>query len=484
MIIVNNNHGYGYDMENLAEIFFPSEKIKMVNEMPQEKDRITVYTEITEKEAIVEAFVYDRYRRSVSEIDENSDRQNVLSVLFYRVISEIMQIEYPWGILYGVRPARFFHSLCDKFGEDTAKNILKEKYLVSEDKISLVSTVAENESKIISLSRKDSFSLYISIPFCPTRCKYCSFVSHSIEQTQKLVDDYVALLVKEIAEIGRYAKSLSLRLETIYFGGGTPTILSPQNLSLLFNAIEKNFDLSTLREYTVEAGRPDTVTVEKMNTLKSAGVGRISINPQSFNDEVLNAIGRRHTSECTLKAFDIARNCGFDNINMDFIAGLEKDNLNSFKNSIETALSLNAESITVHTLCMKSGSYLVTEGEMLDSSDKKTAFDMVAFSRNRLTESGYIPYYMYRQGKSLGNLENVGWCVEGKECLYNVFMMDETHTVFAAGAGAVTRLKNPENGKIERIYNYKYPYEYIGRFDEMISRKKKIGNFYENINLL
>lgn len=484
MIIVNKNHGYGYDMENLAEIFFPSEKIKMVNEMPQEKNRITVYTEITENEAIVEAFVYDRYKRSVSEIDENSDRQNVLSVLFYRVISEIMQIEYPWGILYGVRPARFFHSLCDKFGEDTAKNILQEKYLVSEDKISLVSTVAENESKIISLSRKDSFSLYISIPFCPTRCKYCSFVSHSIEKTQKLVDDYVALLVKEIAEIGRYAKALSLRLETIYFGGGTPTTLSPQNLSLLFNAIEKNFDLSTLREYTVEAGRPDTVTVEKMNTLKSAGVGRISINPQSFNDEVLNAIGRRHTSECTLKAFDIARNCGFDNINMDFIAGLEKDNLDSFKNSIETALSLNAESITVHTLCMKSGSYLVTEGEMLDSSDKKTAFDMVAFSRNRLTESGYVPYYMYRQGKSLGNLENVGWCVEGKECLYNVFMMDETHTVFAAGAGAVTRLKNLENGKIERIYNYKYPYEYIGRFDEMISRKKKIGNFYENINLL
>ena len=187
MIIVNKNHGYGYDMENLAEIFFPSEKIKMVNEMPQEKDRITVYTEITEKEAIVEAFVYDRYKRAVSEIDENSDRQNVLSVLFYRVISEIMQIEYPWGILYGVRPARFFHSLCDKFGEDTAKNILKEKYLVSEDKISLVSTVAENESKIISLSRKDSFSLYISIPFCPTRCNTALLFHTALRKLKSLL---------------------------------------------------------------------------------------------------------------------------------------------------------------------------------------------------------------------------------------------------------------------------------------------------------
>lgn len=478
MILVNENHNYSYDTENLSEIFFSYEKIKMMPHMPQNTDSgIIVYTGISDGEITVCAFIDGVKTEETVKTENSDDEKNVLSLLFYRVLSKATGDTYPWGILYGVRPARFYHSLADEFSEDYAKQIFREKFLVSDSKISLVSAVASSENKIIPLSCKNSFSLYVSIPFCPTRCSYCSFVSHSIERAASLLDDYVELLEKELEETGKYVKNLGLKLETVYFGGGTPTTLSASQLSRVLSAVEKNFDLSSLREYTVEAGRPDTVTEEKLYTLKSAGVGRISINPQTFNDEVLNAIGRRHTSAQTLSAYDMAVKCGFESINMDFIAGLPKDTLSSFKNSIETALDLAPSNITVHTLCLKTGAFLTAHG----MPDKKLAADMVEFSRNALGNAGYKPYYMYRQGKSVGNLENTGWCTDGHDCLYNVFMMDETHTVLAAGAGAVTRLKNPENGKIERIYNYKYPYEYIGHFDEILRRKQKISDFYKEI---
>ena len=214
--------------------------------------------------------------------------------------------------------------------------------------------------------------------------------------------------------------------------------------------------------------------------LKNAGVGRISINPQTFNDAVLQTIGRKHTCAQTLKAFKLARKCGFDNINMDLIAGLPNDTLDSFKNSVDTAISLGAESVTVHTLALKSAAYMVTRENAYDISDKILTSNMVDYSNDKLKSNGYYPYYMYRQSKSLGNLENVGWCKDGLDCLYNVYMMDETHSVFAVGAGAVTRLKNQQTGKIERIYNFKYPYEYIDRFDELIDRKEAIIKFYIN----
>ena len=478
MILVNENHNYSYDTENLAEIFFPYEKIKMMTNMPQNTESgIIVYTGISDGMITVCAYIEGVKTEDTVKIEEAQDEKNALSLLFYRVLSKATGDTYPWGILYGVRPARFYHSLADKFSPDYAQKVLKDKFLVSDGKISLVSAVAESENKIIPLSGRNSFSLYVSIPFCPTRCSYCSYVSHSIERAASLLDDYVELLEKELQATGRYVKELGLKLETVYFGGGTPTTLSASQLSRVLGAVERNFDLSQLREYTVEAGRPDTVTEKKLTVLKSAGVGRISINPQTFNDEVLNVIGRRHTSAQTLKAYDTAVNCGFENINMDFIAGLPEDTLRSFTNSIETALILAPSNITVHTLCLKTGAFMTSHG----MPDKALAADMVEFSRNALTSAGYKPYYMYRQGKSVGNLENTGWCTQGHDCLYNVFMMDETHTVLAAGAGAVTRLKNPENGKIERIYNYKYPYEYIGHFDEILRRKHKISDFYKEI---
>lgn len=473
MILKVINHPFEFDMKNLCTIFFPYEKIKS-----EGNEEIVITTEINGSCLTVDAVVYDKRQKNSYVLKDGDDQATAMSALLYRTLSSLLGFDPPWGILFGVRPAKLMHRYVDAIGEENAKKYFVEKFLASPEKTQLALEVMKHENKIISLSKDNSFSLYVSIPFCPTRCSYCSFVSHSIERTKALVEPYVKLLCRELEKIAVAAKDLSLNLETIYFGGGTPTTLTASQLSEIFKTIENNFDLSHLREYTVEAGRPDTVFEDKLMTMKSAGVSRISINPQTFNDEVLETIGRRHTSKQTVDAYDLAVKCGFDNINMDFIAGLPKDTLPSFKNSIDTAVNMGAQSVTVHTLALKSGAYIVTKDLTFDLTDRLTTSQMVDYSKSKLTENGYYPYYMYRQSKSLGNLENVGWCQPKKDCLYNVFMMDETHSVFAAGAGAVTRLKAPQSGKIERIYNFKYPYEYIDRFEEILSRKNVIYDFY------
>lgn len=473
MILKVINHQLQFDMKNICTLFFPYEKIKT-----EGSEDIVVITEKSEDVLVVDAKVYDKHLKKTHKMSESEDMAVAMSVLLYSVLSELMGYEPPWGILFGVRPAKLMHRLCGEMGREEAKNYFLNSFLAKKDKTELTLEVMKHENEVIALSGKNSFSLYVSIPFCPTRCSYCSFVSHSIERTQKLMTPYVDLLCTELEQIGEIAKRLALRLETVYFGGGTPTTLSADLLTKIFSTIEKHFDMSTLREYTVEAGRPDTVTEDKLLALKWAGVSRISINPQSFNDEVLEEIGRRHTSQQTIDAYNLARSLGFDNINMDFIAGLPKDSLDSFKSSIDKGIALGAESITVHTLALKSAAYMVTRDMTFDLTDRLTTADMVHYSNAVLSDSGYYPYYMYRQSKSLGNLENVGWCKPNCDCLYNVYMMDETHSVFSAGAGGVTRLKNQENGHIERIYNYKYPYEYIDSFDEIVKRKLGIYTFY------
>lgn len=474
MILKVINHPFEFDMKNLCTIFFPYEKIKSDGE----NEKIIIVTEKDGSCLKVDAVVYDKKQANTYVLVQGDDEATAMSALLYHTLSSLLGFNPPWGILFGVRPAKLMHRFANSFGESEAKKYFVEKFLATPEKTELAFEVMKHENKIIQLSEACSCSLYVSIPFCPTRCSYCSFVSHSVERTKKLVEPYVELLCKELERISKIIKELNLRLETIYFGGGTPTTLTAEQLMMIFKTIENSFDLSKLREYTVEAGRPDTVSRDKLVTMKTAGVGRISINPQTFNDDVLKAIGRRHTAKQTVDAYELAVKCGFDNINMDFIAGLPKDNTNSFRNSIDTAVNLGAQSVTVHTLALKSGAYIVTKDLTFDLTDRLTTGEMVDYSNSKLKESGYYPYYMYRQSKSLGNLENVGWCNDNKDCLYNVFMMDETHSVFAAGAGAVTRLKAPLSGKIERIYNFKYPYEYIDRFDELLKRKEGIYKFY------
>ena len=300
----------------------------------------------------------------------------------------------------------------------------------------------------------------------------------SIERAEKLIEPYTKLLCEEIKQTAEIANKLGLRLETVYFGGGTPTTLSAEQLDTVLRTVNKSFDMPPCREFTVEAGRPDTIDIAKLFALKENKVDRISINPQTVNDEVLKTIGRKHTAQQFFDAFELARKCGFDNINTDLIAGLPTDTPESFKNSLDSIVRLNAECITVHTLCMKRASRLTTEGVTLDLQQARDAREMLAYTQNILGQNEYIPYYMYRQSRMVGNLENVGWSKKGFESLYNVYVMDETHTILACGSGGVTKLKRNNPDYLERIFNFKYPYEYIDRFDELIQRKSGIMQFY------
>ena len=411
--------------------------------------------------------------------EECTDEEYELLSLAYPLLKELCGFAPKWGMLTGVRPSKLIMNKMVEIGEDGARDYFTKRFFADEKKTELALSVAKTELQIIENSPKNSFSLYVSIPFCPTRCSYCSFVSHSIgtESAKKLMPEYVNKLCEEIEFTAKKAKENGLVLTNVYWGGGTPTTLEAEDLERVLTAIEDNFDLSECGEYTVEAGRPDTVTEEKLLVLKKHNVGRISINPQTFSDSVLKAIGRCHTTALTEEKYHLARKIGFDSINMDLIAGLPTDNFESFKRSVDRAIHLGADNITVHTLALKRSSAIVTENES-DSVNADGISNMLDYAFNALTQGGYHPYYMYRQSKSLGNFENVGWCKEGKECRYNILMMEEYQHILSVGAGSVTKLLSPGIEKIERIFNYKFPFEYISRFSGLLEKKERISTFF------
>ncbi len=494
MILALINHKFLYETENVCRIFYPLEDISVISDYPAQGEYIL--SEIAENEGNTvarAALSFDEdFTYEISLAKNAGDKQKELSLAqcLYRVLSRKLNYSPPWGILTGVRPEKLMRFLTDTNGKHEAVSYFKNELFVKDEKIKLACDIYDIQSHIINSSGKNSFSLYMSIPFCPTRCSYCSFVSHSVAGAKKLIPEYIRLLCEEIAYTAEIARRLSLKLETVYFGGGTPTVLTAYELETILSALSQSFGgmMRGVREYTVEAGRPDTVTLEKLEALKKNGVNRVSINPQTFSQEILDNIGRKHTVAQTLEAFGLARKVGFDNINMDFIAGLPGETDEVFLEGINKGISLSAESITVHAMALKRSAEIVTEGrqhsvflqkdnknERADckNTDSKTDMAMTA-----LTSTGYKPYYMYRQSRSLGNLENIGYSKPGFESLYNVYMMEEIHTVLSCGAGAVTKLKSPVSAYIERIFNFKYPYEYIDRFEEVLSRKERIVKFY------
>ncbi len=486
MILEVLGNAFQYELEKLTRVFFPNEKIRVVFEKSTpaaEKDVCTA--EICENTARVELHIHGAHWQKSAPLDGAPDRELALASILFAGLRTLTGYTPQWGLLTGIRPSKLFLTLQAEMGEDAACAYFTDRFFVSPQKTALTQSVAARETAVIGTSRPNSCSLYVSIPFCPTRCSYCSFVSHAMtsETAKKLVPDYVRLLCSEIRQTGEQARQLGLRLESIYFGGGTPTTLSADDLQRLLSAVGESFHLSTVREYTVEAGRPDTITREKLEVLKNGGVTRISINPQTFNDDVLRVIGRKHTSALTAEKFYEAREVGFQNINMDFIAGLPSDSVPSFCSSIDKALEFAPENITVHTLSLKRSSNLGVQNTQIEQSAGAAADAMLRYAYENLTASGYNPYYMYRQSKTLGNLENTGYAKPQFECLYNIFMMEECHTVFAVGAGAVTKLKAPHGKEIERIFNYKYPYEYISGFQEIENRKAAVLPFYETHQL-
>lgn len=485
MNLLLNRPDYFYEMENICRLFLPAERFVKNQDTVSNSDYAAC--DFLTENGVTTAHCKLYFQHEFSEITEpcpslGDKREEEITMArgLYHLFSKRLGFAPQWGILTGVRPGKLYSSLLRELGSHTAaKNYMQHRLLVQEDKIDLCRAAFGAEEKAKNLSSPNAFSLYISIPFCPSRCSYCSFVSHSVEKTAQLVPEYVKLLCLELEEIGKIVQTLGLELRTIYFGGGTPTQLTAAQLDTIMTTIEDHFDCSHVLEYTVEGGRPDTITIEKLKTLKAHGVGRLSINPQTMNDSILNLIGRRHTARQVIEAYELARTIGFSAINMDVIAGLPGDTAEGFLNTLTQLLALSPENLTVHTLSLKRSSFLTTEGKPAAIPDAEAVNFMLSTAKKELTDAGYEPYYFYRQSKMLGNLENIGWTKENKDCLYNIYMMNELHTVLAAGAGGVSRLKAPNDEQIERIFNYKYPYEYKERFATILQRKKGIGEFYE-----
>ncbi len=485
MIFYLNDERFKYELEKLSRLFLPFEKFDFtadVNDLNSADSFIKIiYGDLVQAELKLDGKSVEKSLPLPETYDFLTQEVTVARVL-YNCFVKLSGYTLPWGMLTGIRPAKLMGRLIADYGKDNAVDYFKNTLLVSDKKTKLCLECYHSERKIVAKSNPDSFSLYVSVPFCPSRCNYCSFVSHSVEQAQKLIPQYVEMLCREIKQTAEIANDIGLKLQTVYIGGGTPTTLSAEQLTGVMSTINSSFYMSNVMEYTVEAGRPDTVTRDKLLAIKQGGATRISINPQTMNDDVLKNIGRRHTVAEMIDAFKMAREVGFQNINTDLIAGLSGDTYESFCRSVDELIKLDPENVTVHTLSMKRASNLTKSRTVFEAEQGKLSDAMVDYAYNRLSESKIFPYYMYRQSKTAGNLENVGYAKKGYEGLYNVYIMDETHTILACGASAVTKLRQPNGPYIERIFNYKYPYEYIERFDTLAERKKGITEFYARYN--
>jgi len=401
--------------------------------------------------------------------------QHALKLAFYKAGTALLGAEPPWGALTGVRPVKLpTRAILAGSTPNQARKELEKEYHVSPDRAKLAVDCAQASVAAQRSLHSRQVSLYIGIPFCPTRCAYCSFVSADVGRTLKLVEPYVDGLLREVAETGRVLKEAGLDVRSFYMGGGTPTTLSAEQLDRLLSHCEQHLPLAGCTEYTVEAGRPDTITREKLEVLKAHQIGRVSINPQTLEDPVLEAIGRKHSAGDIRAAYDLARAVGFGCVNMDLIAGLPQDSFQGFRRSLEGVLDMGPENITVHTLALKRGSALMEQRRNLPGGGEVAI--MLDFSRERLTTEGYFPYYLYRQKYMSGSLENVGWARPDTESLYNIVMMEELHTVVSLGAGGVTKLVG--SGNILRLTNPKYPQDYLSSLDKVLGQKAEIGAFY------
>ncbi len=378
-----------------------------------------------------------------------------------------------WGALTGVRPAKLARRMLERGmsrGEAAAR--LRDHFGVSKERTALTMRAAAHAQAVLEELAPRDISLYIGVPFCPSRCSYCSFVSHSVERYAGLIPDYADALSREIEQTGKLLDEYNLRLRSIYIGGGTPTTLSAEQLTQVMGAVQNSMDLSALAEYTVEAGRPDTITPEKLEAIQKGGADRVSINPQTMNDEVLAAIGRRHSSAAVVEAYEKARQIGFQCINMDTIAGLTGDTPDSFANTLERLIALDPENITVHTLALKKGADLFDRSAA--RTQQETVGAMVAHSLDVLPRAGYGPYYLYRQKFMAGGFENLGWCKPGFESLYNIAMMEELQTILSCGAGGVSKTLDRDTGRIERYSAPKFPQEYLEAGDRIEQGKRKL----------
>ena len=416
---------------------------------------------------------YGNEGETILSYDFRGDK-NDLKRQIYRDLSKLTGMSPKWGILTGIRPVKLAAELQDR-GEDP-KKVLMEQYLTDETKADLVCDILEYQRAKAGKPAPDSLSIYIGIPFCPTRCLYCSFTSNQVDQDA--MEPYLQALGKEIDFAGEAVKADGYKVETLYFGGGTPTSLTTEQLDRLLSRVSTAFALGGVKEYTVEAGRPDTITYEKLQVLQDHGVDRISINPQSMKQKTLDLIGRRHTVEDVYEAFEMANKAGIEVINADLIAGLPEETAEDFANSLEEIIRLGAGNITLHTLAVKRASRLKEMDENFNYRDEELREQMLTAAHERLRGRGYVPYYLYRQKHTSGNTENTGFCNDDRPGLYNIRIMEEAQSNLALGAGGISKIYFPEENRLERVANVSNYEIYIDRIDEMIDRK--IKGFFGN----
>ena len=483
-------HDYKYEVAELLKLFttqfrfikdneeYDKRIINSVNIDSNEVNSLTNYYE-GENLVISKQESFDITKLNNEEIKKKT--KTVIKRSMFKVLDKVFETYVPWGVLTGITPVKIIHSLLDKgISESEIREILKNNYLIKDEKIDLALDIAKRERVFIYPIDKNKISLYVSIPFCPTRCVYCSFPANPMKQFGHLRDDYIKALIKEIKGLAKLLKDTNKEIETLYIGGGTPTALEADQLDTLINALFKELDLTNIKEFTVEAGRPDTITKEKLEVMKKHNVTRISINPQTMNDETLVKIGRDHNVNDIVDCFKLARSLGFDNINMDIILGLVDENLDMVRNTLEKIKELNPESLTVHTLAIKRASTLKENLDKYELTRYEEMIKMIELSMEYAKDMGLNPYYMYRQKHMLGNLENIGYAKEGFECIYNIQIMEEKQSNLAVGAGAISKYVYVDEDRIERTDNVKNVELYIERIEEMIERKVK--EVYKNVN--
>ncbi len=480
-------------VQTLCMIFFPGEKFTENQEITEDTPVMSVHVENSETGSYAKAIL--TYHGKTAEAEKTVEfipertKQRTAKITAGNVVlavsSELLGYRPSWGMLTGVRPSKVaMEMLLNGNSKAKVRKILNNDYFVIPKKAALATDIARREQKIMGTPNIRDCSVYISIPFCPSRCSYCSFVSYTTPKLLSLIPDYLEKLIKDLSAVLDTINELKLNLKTIYIGGGTPTILTAEQLEKLLSLIDSKVDVNSLEEFTLEGGRPDTITAEKLAVAYNYGITRISVNPQSLNEQVVKSIGRNHTTEEFYRAFEIAKHSGIKCINTDLIAGLPGDNFKHFSSTFDKIIALEPENITVHTFCVKKAADILAQNQNVYSIRGGDAGKCVDYSQLRAQAAGYVPYYMYRQKNTVGNYENVGFAQEGTEGLYNIYMMEEVHSILAVGAGAVTKLveyypANIASTKIIRHFNPKYPYEYLenNTGEQVIDEIKK---FYES----
>ena len=480
--VILKGHDFKYEVAELIKLFttqfnFADRKdvgMTLENSVVYYNDKVFAKTIYFENYQAIYDHLDHRSIEGLSEQEIKKVTKETIKRSMYNVLMKKFNSYVPWGILTGIRPVKIVHNLLDQnLSDEEIRENLKTNYLISDEKIDLALSIAKRERRFIYPIDENKISLYVSIPFCPTRCYYCSFPANPLKQFGHLKKSYLEKLIIEIKGLAKLLEETNKEIETLYIGGGTPTTLDAEEMDILIKALFKELDLSKIKEFTVEAGRPDTINREVLECLKRNNVTRISINPQTMNQETLDKIGRGHTVEEIVEAFNLAREIGFDNINMDLILGLEGENVEMVRNTLEEIKKLDPESLTVHTLAIKRASKLKEKMDEYVLTQYEEMVKMIDLSMEFAKDMNLNPYYMYRQKQMLGNLENIGYAKEGYECIYNMQIMEEKQSNYAIGAGSISKFVYVDEDRIERVENVKNVEQYIDRVEEMIERKKE-----------